>query len=462
MHHELTASNLVKIDLDGTVLSDSDWPNGGKSRLGGRHRRPAGETAWWRTSRPDDPEQPRSAITEPDGAGDLRGAVDAAAAPCEIQLAAQSSGQPLSEVAREAAVHATRESLQMGDHTESGRSLPEARVAGSPGLRKPVTGTTPQTGVRLSSHFDSPLSRRKLGRYAAGVGAAALVGGGVANAATETAEHYYAKARRLAGRDPVLLDLVDALSRDFVLPDLPAPAPVKVFDNVAVLSIGWVSALALFTSDGIVLIDALNNPAEAENVIASGLRTLGADPATIRYVIVTHGHFDHFGGAQYLADTYGARVMMSAADWTYMAGTTQSNQPRRDLDISDGQQLTVGDTTVTLNLTPGHTPGSVSPIFPVRDKGRRHTAMLWGGTRPPDTAANLRTYLSSVELLRNRMSQARVDVELSNHPFCDNGLERIAQLGNARNPFVVGVSGTQRFMNVMANMVRGHIIAAGG
>ncbi|MET8760738.1 hypothetical protein [Lentzea sp. NPDC004782] len=47
MYHEVTARNLVKIDLDGTVLSDSDWPNGGTPRLGGRHRRPGEEAAWW-------------------------------------------------------------------------------------------------------------------------------------------------------------------------------------------------------------------------------------------------------------------------------------------------------------------------------------------------------------------------------------------------------------------------------
>jgi metallo-beta-lactamase class B len=313
------------------------------------------------------------------------------------------------------------------------------------------------------SYLDSLLSRRTLGVYAAGVvGAGAFLGAGTASAET-TAEFYYDKARRLAGDDPVLLAILAALSRGFTPPAPAAPAPVKIFDNIAVLGVGFVSALAVLTSDGIVLIDSLNTPADAQNVIVPGLRALGADPATIRFVVVTHGHFDHFGGAQYLADTYGARVMMSPADWAYMASTTSPNQPRHDLDISDGQRLTVGDTTITLNYTPGHTPGTVSPIFPVRDKGRRHTAMLWGGTRPPDDLTNLRTYLSSVEIFAHRTRRADVDVEVLNHPFCDYGLERIQQLQNgARNPFVMGENRTQRFMDVMDNMVRGHIITAGG
>jgi hypothetical protein len=80
------------------------------------------------------------------------------------------------------------------------------------------------------------------------------------------------------------------------------------------LSVGWVSATAILTSRGIILIDALNTPDEAEQILVPGLRELGADPSALRYVVVTHAHGDHFGGAQYLADQYGARVMVGAAD----------------------------------------------------------------------------------------------------------------------------------------------------
>jgi metallo-beta-lactamase class B len=323
---------------------------------------------------------------------------------------------------------------------------------------------------------DPAFSRRRLGRYAAaaaaGLSAAAFLPPAVASAdGGKSAEHYYDQARRLAGDDPVLLDLVASLTPGFAPPRQQPPAPMKIFDNLAVFGVGEplsVQAWAVFTSDGIVMIDALFSPADAENVIVPGLRALGADPAAIRFVVATHGHFDHFGGAQYLADTYGARVLMSPADWTYMAnspspapgGGPQPNQPRHDLDISDGQRLTLGDTTVTLHYTPGHTPGTVSPIFPVQDKGKRHTAMLWGGTNPPGDLANLRTYLSSVESFRRRMRQAGVDVELSNHAFVDHGLERMQQMLDApagANPFVIGANGTQRFMSVMDNMVRGRI-----
>src|ERR1700676_2460513 len=52
-----------------------------------------------------------------------------------------------------------------------------------------------------------------------------------------------------------------------------------------------------------------------EDEVVGGLKKLGLDPARIKYLIVSHGHFDHSGGATFLQDTYKARVLMSAADW---------------------------------------------------------------------------------------------------------------------------------------------------
>ena len=59
----------------------------------------------------------------------------------------------------------------------------------------------------------------------------------------------------------------------------------------------WVSAWAINTPQGIILIDALNNGKEAAQLIEGGLRRLGLNPARIKYIVVTHGHGDHYGGA---------------------------------------------------------------------------------------------------------------------------------------------------------------------
>ncbi|SEH01187.1 metallo-beta-lactamase class B [Nonomuraea solani] len=286
-----------------------------------------------------------------------------------------------------------------------------------------------------------------------------LAGREASATAPKSAKEHYDHAARLAGDDPILRNLVRALTPGGTPRPVQPPEPLKIFDNVAVVSIGTVSATALLTSEGVILIDALGSPDDAEKVIVPQLRSLGVDPSKIKYVVCAHGHSDHFGGARYLAGRYKARVMMSPADWDLLATDSPPDAPVRDLDIADGQRLTLGDTTITFHHTPGHTSGTISPIFPVRWKGRRHTAMLLGGLNPPRATADKRVQLSSTLAFAARMRRAGVDVELNNHGQADQGLVRMEELraGAAKNPFVIGRGRAQRFMDVMAAMLRGRI-----
>ena len=131
--------------------------------------------------------------------------------------------------------------------------------------------------------------------------------------------------------------------------------PVKVFDNLYFLGQTEYSVWAVTTSEGIIVIDTIFDYSVEEEV-AGGLKKLGLDPATIKYAVVTHPHPDHHGGAKFLQDRYGTRVIMSAADWDFL-DRTSGTKPKRDMVATDGQKLTLGDTTLTLYITPGHTRG---------------------------------------------------------------------------------------------------------
>src|SRR5881409_52101 len=86
--------------------------------------------------------------------------------------------------------------------------------------------------------------------------------------------------------------------------------------------------------------------------------------------------------APYLQKTYNARVIMSEADWNAMTKTNDPSElkPKKDMVATDGMKLTLGDTTLTMYITPGHTPGTISTLIPVKDGNQKHLASLWGGS----------------------------------------------------------------------------------
>ena len=128
--------------------------------------------------------------------------------------------------------------------------------------------------------------------------------------------------------------------------------PVKVFDNLYFVGMTEYSAWAVKTSDGIILLDTIYDYS-IEDEVAGGLKKLGLDPATIKYALVSHGHIDHFGGAKYLQEHFGTKVLMSAADWELIAASRNQNKPTRDMVVTDGQKLTLGDTTLDLHADAG-------------------------------------------------------------------------------------------------------------
>ena len=158
--------------------------------------------------------------------------------------------------------------------------------------------------------------------------------------------------------------------------------PFQIFDNFFYVGIEWVGSYLLVTTDGLILIDSLHEPyveTSAENI-----RKLGFDPADVRYVIGTHGHFDHVGGHAYYQRTFGSRVGMAAGDWK----RAQTDAHRQlwgmdmadvDMVIQDGDTLELGDQTMTFYHTPGHTEGVLSMEFTVRDGDESHRAVIYGG-----------------------------------------------------------------------------------
>src|SRR6185295_3122283 len=116
---------------------------------------------------------------------------------------------------------------------------------------------------------------------------------------------------------------------------------IVVTDNLYFVGQTEYSAWAVTTSAGIILVDTIYDYS-VEDEVVGGLRKLGLDPATIKYAIVSHGHGDHSGGAKYLQDHFGTKVILSAEDWDLLDGSTGA-KPKRDMVATDGMKLTLGD-----------------------------------------------------------------------------------------------------------------------
>ena len=218
--------------------------------------------------------------------------------------------------------------------------------------------------------------------------------------------------------------------------------PAKVFDNLYWLGTQNGGIWAVTTSQGIILLDAV---AEAKEVIPEGLKKFGLDPAQIKYVVIGHPHPDRYWGAKFVQDTYKAHVIMSEADWNVAAKSNEPNEvkPKKDMVATDGMKLTLGDTTLTLYITPGHTPGTISTLVPLKDGNQRHIGAVWGGINPSferygvryysSLTESFKTWSASASRFQEITAKAGADMYLTIHPYYDKALDKMHAL-NFRKP----------------------------
>jgi len=283
-------------------------------------------------------------------------------------------------------------------------------------------------------------------------------------------------AHLVAARNAAEFDFTGALARLCVAPAAvpntvrdvapgPAPSrdtwfiePAKVFDNLYFVGSKIHNSWALTSSEGIILVDTLFTY-NSEEEIVGGLKKLGLDPAKVKYVIVSHAHSDHVGGAKLMQDRYGSRIVMGGPDWDSIEKSVNgypAGKPKRDIVADDGQKITLGDTAVTIIATPGHTPGTLSMIFTVKDNGKPLTVAYSGGTafNFPSTAANFDTYIKSQNKMAAAAATANATVLLSNHSEFDAATTKIRMLASRKpgepNPFEIGKEAVARYFVVTA------------
>ncbi|MFL2522041.1 MAG: pectin acetylesterase-family hydrolase [Candidatus Azotimanducaceae bacterium] len=193
--------------------------------------------------------------------------------------------------------------------------------------------------------------------------------------------------------------------------------PFQIFDNVYYVGIDWVAAYLIETGDGLILIDSLYG--SWLPVLLNNIRELGFDPADVKYLINTHGHFDHAGGSALFQKVYGSRVVMTAEDWQVAQAKPElaafyMPTPRVDMVAEDGDTISLGDNTITLYKTPGHTEGVLSLGYTGKDGDDTHSILTLGGVGLNFSGIErTETYLDSYRRLQSM--QDSFSVSLPNH-----------------------------------------------
>src|SRR6516162_5855473 len=252
-------------------------------------------------------------------------------------------------------------------------------------------------------------------------------------------------------------------------PSDPPIEPTKIFDNVYVIGNQGTAVYVIRTSDGLLMIDSLAAN-QVESQLVPGFQKLGLDPGQVKIIVMGHGHADHFGGSPYMQEHYGSKIYIAAADWDLMEhppagrGGDKGGKkgplavlPKHDQTITEGVPIMLSDFKITPVAVPGHTPGSMGFVFPVKDNGKTHVAAMYAGTiLTPGIVSDegLQTYLKSVAHFKEETKKAKVEVELQNHPLMDPIQAKLERLKTRKkgepNPFVIGQGNYQKFLDVMS------------
>jgi metallo-beta-lactamase class B len=138
--------------------------------------------------------------------------------------------------------------------------------------------------------------------------------------------------------------------------------------------------------------------------------------------------------------------------------------PNRDIVATDGMKITLGGRTVTMWLTPGHTPGTLSYTFTALDRGRTVNIAYSGGTAfnfvnntPVPGIKNFQIYIDSQKKMAEKAAAVNATVLLSNHSEFDEAYSKnrmLAGRGNGPHPYEIGAAAVQNYFKVMQGCAR--------
>lgn len=246
--------------------------------------------------------------------------------------------------------------------------------------------------------------------------------------------------------------------------------PFRMIGNLYFVGCRSASSHLIDTGDGLILIDS--GYPQTLYMVVDGIYRMGFDPRDVKYIVHTHGHYDHCGATKAFVERFGGKTIIGKGDENYVNGKEDLTWAKElghfyheafeaDRIVSDGETLTLGNTTITFLSTPGHTPGTMSLFFHVEEDGKRYLAGMHGGVGSNSMCLEWldsyglshdcrQQFLEGIE----RLKQIPVEVFLGNHCGNNDTIGKGARVGKeAKNPFI-DPEGWLTFLEQRAQAVR--------
>jgi len=217
--------------------------------------------------------------------------------------------------------------------------------------------------------------------------------------------------------------------------------PHKVIGNIYYVGTRSLSSYLITTPQGHILVNSTyerNVP-----VIQKSVEQLGFKFSDIKILLGSHAHGDHQEGDALVKQLTGAQVMALAEDVPALEAMKPGGKPHPiDRVLHDGENVTLGGTTLVAHLTPGHTRGCTTWTLRVQDGGRTYDVVILGstGTNPGFQLVNNKDVPGIADEFRRAFRVLRelpCDVPLGSHPAMYNMEEKFAEAGKGGpNPFI--------------------------
>lgn len=240
---------------------------------------------------------------------------------------------------------------------------------------------------------------------------------------------------------------------DLLRPWLEYIKPFKMADNLYFVGAKGGSSHVIDTGEGLIMIDS-GYPQTLYQVIEN-MHIMGLNPMDIKYIVHSHGHYDHLGATKALVELTGAKTFLGEADYDFATGKVdltwakelgakefgESFEP--DVLLKDGDIITLGNTTIRCVSTPGHTPGTMSFFFNAFYKGKEYACGMHGGVGVDSMKKwflekyNLpyscrEDFLNSFKKVRNE----KVEIFVGNHVGNNKTLDKMTKITDDFNPFI--------------------------